>query len=154
MRFAAYVGGLSLDTMHRLGETPNGLNEALVCRALEVAREARVSEVSLNYAGLAHLVRGRFGRTRTRIAARLLLPLLQSHFQMTRLVRFDEKFHPEWRARHLLYESPAALPRAVLRVLQAEGYLPEVSRVRARAGIRAGIPRRALPATPQADATG
>jgi lysylphosphatidylglycerol synthetase-like protein (DUF2156 family) len=38
MRFIGHCGRLSLDTMHRLGETPNGLNEALICRALEVAR--------------------------------------------------------------------------------------------------------------------
>jgi lysyl-tRNA synthetase class 2 len=53
MRFISHRGNLSLDTMHRVGETPNGLNEALVCRALEIARERGVGEVSLNYAGLA-----------------------------------------------------------------------------------------------------
>jgi lysyl-tRNA synthetase class 2 len=57
MRFAAHCGKLSLDTMRRVGETPNGLNEALVCQALAAARERGVREVSLNYAGLAHLVR-------------------------------------------------------------------------------------------------
>ena len=40
MRFVAHCGKLSLDTMRRVGETPNGLNEALVCRALEVAASA------------------------------------------------------------------------------------------------------------------
>ena len=58
MRFVSHCGKLSLDTMRRVGETPNGLNEALVCRALKVARERGVTQVSLNYAGLAHLVRG------------------------------------------------------------------------------------------------
>jgi lysyl-tRNA synthetase, class II len=57
MRFLAHRGKLSLDTMRRVGETPNGLNEALVCQALEFARGRAVPEVSLNYAGLGHLVR-------------------------------------------------------------------------------------------------
>ena len=57
MHFISHCGKLSLDTMRRVGETPNGLNEALVCRALEVAGARRIPEVSLNYAGLAHLVR-------------------------------------------------------------------------------------------------
>ena len=57
MRFLSHRGNLSLDTMRRVGETPNGLNEALVCTALAVARERGVREVSLNYAGLAHLIR-------------------------------------------------------------------------------------------------
>ena len=32
------------------------------------------------------------------------------------------RFSPAWRPRYLLYESRAALPRALFRVLQAEGY--------------------------------
>ncbi|HET8976918.1 MAG TPA: phosphatidylglycerol lysyltransferase domain-containing protein [Solirubrobacteraceae bacterium] len=126
MRFAGYAGSLSLDTMHRVGETPNGLNEALVVRALEVARERGIAEVSLNYAGLAHLVRGEPSRSRLgRALTRLALAPLHRRFQMDRLVRFNEKFSPQWRPRYLVYESRTALPRAILRVLQAEGYLPE-----------------------------
>ena len=64
MRFVTFGESLSLDTMQRVGETPNGLNEALVSRALEVARSRGVPEVSLNYAGLAHLVRGEPSRSR------------------------------------------------------------------------------------------
>jgi lysyl-tRNA synthetase class 2 len=125
MRFAAYRGRLSLDTMRRVGDTPNGLNEAMICRALEVAREQAVSEVSLNYAGLAHLVRRRQSGGRPGLGGRLAMALLGHRFQMERLVRFNEKFAPEWRPRHLVYESRLALPRSVLRVLQAEGYVPE-----------------------------
>jgi len=131
MRFAACRGRLSLDTMRRVGETPNGLNEALVCRALEVARERGVPEVSLNYAGLAHLLR-RDERAPARLRARILMAVLGRRFQMQRLVRFNEKFSPDWRPRYLVYESPAALPRSVLRVLQAEGYLPSRAAPRRR----------------------
>ena len=49
-------------------------------------------------------------------------------------MRFNEKFSPEWRPRYLVYESRAALPRAILRVLQAEGYLPSPRRSPAPAG--------------------
>jgi lysyl-tRNA synthetase, class II len=124
MRFIAHRGKLSLDTMRRVGETPNGLNEAIVCRALEVARERGIPEVSLNYAGLGHLVRGPVPRGRVRRRGlRLMMALLGRRFQMERLVRFNEKFSPEWRPRYLVYESRRGLPRAVLRTLQAEGYL-------------------------------
>jgi lysyl-tRNA synthetase, class II len=126
MRFLAHREKLSLDTMRRVGETPNGLNEALVCAVLEFAREHGIPEVSLNYAGLAHLVRGappggRLSRTFTRA----LIKPLRARFQMDRLVLFNEKFSPDWRPRYLVYKSHAALPRTMLRVLQAEGYLPE-----------------------------
>ena len=125
MRFLAHRGRLSLDTMRRVGETPNGLNEALVCHALEFARRRAVPEVSLNYAGLGHLVRrgpsgGRVGKALTQLA---LKPLRKS-FQMDRLVLFNQKFFPSWRARYLIYETRAALPRSAFRILQAEGYLP------------------------------
>jgi len=125
MRFLAHGGKLSLDTMRRVGETPNGLNEALVCHALEFARGRAVSEVSLNYAGLGHLVRrgpsgNRVGKALTQFA----LNRLRKSFQMDRLVLFNQKFFPSWRPRYLVYESRVALPRSAFRVLQAEGYLP------------------------------
>jgi lysyl-tRNA synthetase class 2 len=124
MRFISHRGKLSLDTMRRVGETPNGLNEALVCRALEVARERGVPEVSLNYAGLAHLIRRpRRGGWLRRRGIGLAMAILGHWFQMERLVCFNEKFFPEWRPRYLVYPSRRALPRAVYRVLQAEGYL-------------------------------
>ncbi|HEY2770727.1 MAG TPA: phosphatidylglycerol lysyltransferase domain-containing protein [Solirubrobacteraceae bacterium] len=120
MRFIRHRGKLSLDTMRRVGDTPNGLNEALVCKALEAARDGGVAEVSLNYAGLAHLVRDPAALGPGR---RLVLRLLGRRFQMERLVRFNDKFSPEWRPRHLVYESRISLCGSVLRVLQAEGYI-------------------------------
>jgi lysyl-tRNA synthetase class 2 len=146
MRFVTCGDNLSLDTMQRVGDTPNGLNEALVTRALEVARERGVAEVSLNYAGLAHLVRGEPSRNRVgRALTRLALGPLHRRFQMDRLVRFNEKFSPQWRPRYLVYESRAALPRAIVRVLQAEGYLPHRTQGRLAEALREGLPR-ALPA--------
>ena len=141
MRFVTCGDTLSLDTMQRVGETPNGLNEALVARALAEARERGVAEVSLNYAGLAHLVRGEPSRNPVaRALTRLALGPLHRRFQMDRLVRFNEKFSPEWRPRYLVYESRAALPRAIVRVLQAEGYLPHRERGRWAEAVREGLP--------------
>ncbi|HEY2258377.1 MAG TPA: phosphatidylglycerol lysyltransferase domain-containing protein [Solirubrobacteraceae bacterium] len=149
MRFASHCGKLSLDTMRRVGPTPNGLNEALVCRALAIAHQRGVSQVSLNYAGLAHLVRPGEGRSGlSRWAVRLLMALLSRRFQMKRLVAFNQKFSPQWRRRYLVYESTAALPRTVVRVLQVEGYIPERPRLRLPRGPLA-LPR-ALPQPPQA----
>jgi lysyl-tRNA synthetase class 2 len=133
MRFIGHTGKLSLDTMRRVGETPNGLNEALVCRALEAARERGVPEVSLNYAGLAHLVHGEpINNPLARTLTKLIMAPLGRRFQMERLVRFNEKFSPQWRPRYLVYETRGLLPKVVLRVLQAEGYLPEPRRPRRR----------------------
>lgn len=137
VRFLTHREKLSLDIMRRVGEPPNGLAEALVCHALEFARSRQTEEVSLNYAGLAHLLRpdapgGRFARP---LARRLLAPL-RGTFQMDRLVLFNQKFGPSWRPRYLVFESRAGFPRAVLRVLQAEGYVRRGRRSAAREGAR------------------
>lgn len=137
MRFLAHRGKLSLDIVRRVGETPNGLTEALVCHALQFARTRGIEEVSLNYAGLAHLLRadapgGRLGKA---LARRLLGPL-RCRFQMDRLVLFNEKFSPCWRPRYLVFESRAALAGTVFRVLQAEGYLAHGPTWRRRSGGR------------------
>ena len=133
MRFVSHGSNLSLDTMRRVGETPNGLNEALVCRALAFARERGTREVSLNYAGLGHLVREqRSGCWLSRTVTAGVIKALQGRFQMDRLVVFNAKFGPRWRPRYLIYETRAGLPRCMLRVLRAEGYLPQRSRSRAR----------------------
>jgi lysyl-tRNA synthetase class 2 len=124
MHFISHCGKLSLDTMRRVGETPNGVNEALVCRALEIARRRGVAEVSLNYAGLAHLVRtAPAGGAASRLSGALIVRLLGRRFQMQRLVTFNEKFSPAWHPRYLVYQSRLSLPLAVLRVLQVEGYI-------------------------------
>lgn len=124
IRFLSHRGKLSLDTMHRIGATPNGLNEALVCHALEIARQRGVPEVSLNYAGLGHLFRrGPSGNWFVRALTRVALNRLRTRFQMDRLVLFNQKFSPCWRPRYLVVESRLGLPRAVFRVLQAEGYI-------------------------------
>jgi lysyl-tRNA synthetase, class II len=163
MRFVEHCGRLSLDTMRRVGDTPNGLNEALVARALEHAREQGVPEVSLNYAGLAHLLRtGTHGPSRdgnapaphagARHLPRPILRLLERRFQLERLVRFNEKFLPEWRPRFLVYESPAGLPHATLRVLQAEGYLPRLGPPQLARRLRPGS--LLLPGSAQPNAAG
>jgi lysyl-tRNA synthetase, class II len=148
MRFVTCGANLSLDTMQRVGETPNGLNEALVTRALQAARERGVAEVSLNYAGLAHLVRHEPSSRAARTLTRLALAPLHRRFQMDRLVRFNNKFSPQWRPRYLVFESRAALPRAIVRVLQAEGYLPAPHRSELPGG-RPGLLPRALTTRPR-----
>jgi lysyl-tRNA synthetase, class II len=123
LHFVRYEGGLSLDVMRRLGEEPNGLNEAMVVAALEHARAADLREVSLNFAGCAHLMAPDARLTLCRRVARLALRPVHGRFQLERLVRFNDKFFPVWRPRYLVYTGRARLPLAALRVLQAEGYL-------------------------------
>src|SRR3954447_11445421 len=132
IRFARCADTLSLDVMRRSGGEPNGLNEALIARTLEWARERGVREVSLNFAGFAHVIGAQAQPTRGRRVLRWGLEVVHGRFQLERLMAFNEKFHPRWRRRFLVYEAHTRLPLVALRVLQAEAYI-RAPRSRSRA---------------------
>jgi lysyl-tRNA synthetase class 2 len=123
LRFAEYRDGLSLDAMRRVGESPNGLTDAMVVAAIDLARERGLQAVSLNFAGFAHIMGPGRVLTRGQRLARRLLTGGHGRFQLERLVMFNHKFMPRWEPRHLLYREPQRLPVLSLRVLQAEAYV-------------------------------
>src|SRR3954454_6596424 len=117
---------MSLSSMRRDRETPNGLMEFLVVRAIEGLRERGVEEVSLNFAAFARVMHGPRGRLE-RLVGRLVA-LGNPYFQIESLYRFNAKFFPRWEPRYLLYEGALGLPRAGLAVMWAEGQLPKPRR--------------------------
>jgi lysyl-tRNA synthetase class 2 len=149
MRFAEFSGGLSLDVMRRAsGEQPNGLNEALVVATLSHARELGVHRVSLNFAGLAHIMAADAALSRGQRVLRAVLRRAHGRFQLERLVQFNSKFDPSWEMRYLLYRGRTRLPVAALRVLQAEAYVrPPRTPALTRRWEPAAVTPGALPAT-------
>jgi lysyl-tRNA synthetase class 2 len=124
IRFAPYRRGLSLDAVRRGPDIPNGLCESLVVRALERARADGLADVSLNFAGFAHIMSpDRPLRPHERLL-RLGLSAVHGRFQLERLVVWGNHFCPAWQPRYLLYGSRVELAKSALRVLQAERYLP------------------------------
>ena len=117
---------MSLSSMRRDRDTPNGLMEFLVVRAIEALRERGVEEISLNFAAFARVMHGPHGRLE-RLAGRLVA-LGNPFFQIESLYRFNAKFFPRWEPRYLLYEGALGLPRAGLAVMWAEGQLPKPRR--------------------------
>ena len=134
LHFVRYRDGLSLDATRRLGDEPNGLNEAMVVAVLERARSEGLAEVSLNFAGCAHLLAPDGRPTLRRRVAGRVVRLAHGRFQLERLVCFNDKFFPTWRPRYLLASGRAQMPRAALRVLQAEGYVRPPARRQLTAG--------------------
>jgi lysyl-tRNA synthetase class 2 len=120
---------MSLSSMRRDCDTPNGLMEFLVVRAIQLLGERGVRELSLNFAAFARLLRSPCDR-RERILARLVA-IADGHFQVESLYRFNAKFVPRWEPRYLLYEGRFGLPRAGVAAMWAEGQLP---RPRVRSG--------------------
>ena len=117
---------MSLSSMRRDRETPNGMMEFLVVRAIEALRERGIEEISLNFAAFARVMHGPRGRLE-RLLGRIVA-LGNPFFQIESLYRFNAKFFPRWEPRYLLYEGTLGLPRAGLAVMRAEGQLPKPRR--------------------------
>lgn len=114
---------LSLSSMRRERDTPNGLNEFLICRALEYARAEQVQRVSLNFAAFALLLDPPAPLDPLSRAERRLLSGLARRFQLERLLSFSQKFAPAWTPRYAAYPSVATLPRIAFAAMVAEAYV-------------------------------
>jgi lysyl-tRNA synthetase class 2 len=114
---------VSLSFMRRDPETPNGLTEFLVVRAIELLRERGVEELSLNFAAFAKWMHSP-ARRHERVLGKLIA-LGNPFFQIESLYRFNAKFFPRWEPRFLVYEGAFGLPRAGIAALWAEGQLPK-----------------------------
>jgi len=114
---------VSLSFMRRDPETPNGLTEFLVVRAIELLRERGVEELSLNFAAFAKWMHSPDKR-HERVLGKLIA-LGNPYFQIESLYRFNAKFFPRWEPRYLVYEGALGLPRAGIAALWAEGQLPK-----------------------------
>jgi lysyl-tRNA synthetase class 2 len=114
---------MSLSVMRRDRETPNGLMEFLVVRAIELLRAAGVEELSLNFAAFARFMHNPRNPAE-RVVGRLAR-LMNPYFQIESLYRFNAKFQPRWEPRYLAYERARRLPRVGLAAMWAEGQLPK-----------------------------
>ena len=124
---------MSLSSMRRHPETPNGLTEFMVVNAIEVLRDRGVEELSLNFAAFARLLHDPKNKPQQLLGR--ALGRADAFFQIERLYRFNAKFFPRWEPRYLMYERLSALPRVALAALWLEGQLPKP---RLRAPVRAG----------------
>jgi lysyl-tRNA synthetase class 2 len=118
----------SLSLMRRRHDTPNGMTEFMIARAIELLRDRGVSEVSLNFAAFARLLREPDGLLER--AAGKAIALGDTWFQIERLYRFNAKFFPRWEPRYLMYERRFGLPRTGIAVLWIEGQLPKPALLR------------------------
>jgi lysyl-tRNA synthetase class 2 len=114
---------LSLSSMRRERDTPNGLNEFLICRALEHARADGIACVSMNFAAFALLLDPPAPLDPLSRLERRVLARLAGRFQLERLLAFNQKFAPEWKPRYAAYPNVATLPRIALAAMLAEAYV-------------------------------
>jgi lysyl-tRNA synthetase, class II len=115
---------LSLSSMPRLRDVPNGFNEWLICESILWARDHGYRRVSLNFAPFAALLAPQGELTRGQQMQAATLRRLKSRFQLDNLLHFNRKFFPEWQRRFVVYERRRDLPRVGVAALAAEAYLP------------------------------
>jgi lysyl-tRNA synthetase class 2 len=115
---------MSLSYMRRDRDTPNGLMEFVVVRAIAVLRDRGVEELSLNFAAFARWIVRPGGRIE-RVLGRAV-SLANPFFQIESLHRFNAKFGPRWEPRYLVYERRRSLLRVGLAALRLEGQLPKL----------------------------
>ena len=127
-------GSLSLSTMPRLAEVPNGFTSWLIVEAVSWARDHGYSFLSLNFSPFASLLAGD-GQlaARQRLQRRALFRVKQLlDLQLDNLLRFNEQFGPLRQPRFIVLEARPDLPRVALAAMAAEGYLPFAGLVRGR----------------------
>ncbi|MGI8579093.1 MAG: bifunctional lysylphosphatidylglycerol flippase/synthetase MprF [Solirubrobacteraceae bacterium] len=113
---------MSLSAMRREHDTPNGLTEFLVVRAVELLREQGVRELSLNFAAFGRWMHDPRNR-REQLLGRACKPL-NPYFQIESLYKFNAKFFPRWEPRYLIYEGRLGLLPTGVAALIVEGQLP------------------------------
>jgi lysyl-tRNA synthetase class 2 len=126
LHFAISPAGsaLSLSSMPRHRDTPNGFNEWLICAAIDWARANGFERVSLNFAPFAALLAPEADLTAMQEMQRRALLKLKGHFQLDNLLAFNRKFFPRWEPRFVVYERRRDLPRVGIAALAAEAYIP------------------------------
>jgi lysyl-tRNA synthetase class 2 len=125
LQFVPWGDGLSLDLMRRDRDNlDTGLNELMIVELLAACPDLGVRRVSLNFAVFrAALARGeQLGAGPiARLWARALR-LGSRWWQIDSLYRFNNKFHPQWTPRYVVFPAARELPRITLAALEAEGF--------------------------------
>jgi lysyl-tRNA synthetase class 2 len=134
LHFVPILGrpAVSLASMFRRPDAPDGLLDYLVARSTELLGERGVAHVSFNSAARASFLREQ-GRVTDHLAARLVCRVGRRH-RFERFSRFNAKFHPRWEPRYLVYENRRALARTTVAALSAKDRLPRMARSHHAAG--------------------
>ncbi len=125
---------LSLSTMPRWRDTPNGFTAWLIVEAARWARDAGYGCLSLNFSPFAALLAAEADLPPARRLQRQALLRLKGamSLQLDNLLRFNAQFDPVWRHRYLVLQAWTDLPRVAVAAMAAEGYLPHATLIRGR----------------------
>ena len=115
---------LSLSSMPRARDVPNGFTEWLICVAIDRAKAEGIARVSLNFSPFAALLSPDGELSVAQRIQAATLRRMKPWFQLDNLLLFNRKFFPSWNRRFVVYERRRDLPRVGIAALAAEAYLP------------------------------
>jgi len=126
LHFALCPAGsaLSLSSMPRTRDVPNGFTEWLICVSIGWAREHGFARVSLNFSPFAALLSPDADLSVSQRLQAATLRRMKGWFQLDNLLMFNRKFFPAWQRRFVVYERRLDLPRVGVAALAVEAYLP------------------------------
>jgi len=126
LHFAVCPAGsaLSLSSMPRTPDVPNGFTEWLICESIAWAREHEYARVSLNFSPFAALLSPEGDLSVAQRVQAATLRRMKGWFQLDNLLVFNRKFLPAWQRRFVVYERRLDLPRVGVAALAVEAYLP------------------------------
>lgn len=118
---AAGIAGWSLDVMRydTGADVPNGVMEHLIAKSIRHFAEQGNTSVALNFAVLRTVVMDE--ATSPRRWSTRLLHAVSGRSQIASLYRYNQKFQPEWRPRHVVFDSFDTIVCQGLTVAVAEG---------------------------------
>jgi lysylphosphatidylglycerol synthetase-like protein (DUF2156 family) len=115
--------GYTLDLMRRDPETPNGMTEFLLTRTIMKLDELGCARLSMNFAVWGRLFYEDLHYTVLERLFKQLLELVNPFYQIKSLKMFNQRFHPTWEPRVIVYDDVRALPRVGLLYGGVEGFL-------------------------------
>jgi lysylphosphatidylglycerol synthetase-like protein (DUF2156 family) len=117
------IKGYSLDLMRRDdGDHPNGLVDFLVVSTIRHLRELGMGGLGLNFATMRAVLAGEGGDNTSERLKRWVVKQMSGSMQIESLWRFNAKYHPEWLARYVVYETPEQLPAIAVAIARAESF--------------------------------
>ena len=119
--------GYSLDVTRAIPSAPNGLSEFMLAHTALFLRDRGYRQMSLHFCFFAHQYRNDRAEEGNAFG-RAFASLIDRGIPTTSLYRFDRKFQPEWKRRHLLYPGIADFLPAALSAISAEAALELVKR--------------------------
>ena len=115
--------GYTLDLMRRDPDTPNGMTEFLLTRTMMQLDSMGLDRLSMNFAAWGKFFEDDVEYSILQRCAKLVLNLLSPFYQIRSLKEFNQRFHPEWIPRCIVYDDLRSLPRVALLYSGVEGFL-------------------------------